>query len=333
MNSCALDKSTIHNPAARFIENNIRHHRNGLTHNEVLVLAALVEIAALVPGEPLAAISRYELADRIESITWSQAQRLLTKLTKKGLIARRQNAKLSGEVAVTVVSDAAFKLFDMDGGARIGQTGLPAEFSELIIGESEAFIAALLEAYESGQMLPMGTCSDFRGGSRRLAQIEFLLAGQMEALRMAAMIAAAELEAEAEAADRGLHVLTLSNGESVHFDQRAFQEVSEGEEIALRGANLEFAKDVIERIDLRSPGKLTAKIVPRLAAEILFSRQKGFVWRHDYADACRVLASVISRGGWNTPSKMPGAWYSIINKAVSAGAAGGHAQGVRQRAS
>lgn len=316
MTSCALENQTTHNAASQFLNDHIRRAALGLNHNEMLVLAALVEVASLIPGEPTAAISRYELADRIQVLSWSQVQRALTSLTLKCLIARRQNAKASGEIAVTVVSAAAFNCFGLEGGAEIGHSGLPSEFSELIVGESEATISAIAQAYRNGEVLTAAECSAFRGGSRRLAQIEFLLESRMCTALAEAQAAAEDLQAEAEREARGLYTLTLASGESLEFDQQALRESTQLGDSAIKGADIRFARDVLERVDQRSPGLITARNASTLAAEILFSRQKGFVWRHDYSDACRVVASVITRGSWSAPGRMTRSWYSLVKPAV-----------------
>ena len=318
MTSYAFEHETAVSAAANYLNENIERSKLGISHNETLVLAALVEVAALIPGEPCAAMSRYEIADRVGTLSWTQVQRSLGALAKKGLIARRQNAKVSGEVAVTVVSEAAFKCFGMAGGARIGEQGLPVEFADLIVGESEEVINAIEMAYRNAEPLANSICSHFRGGHRRLAQIEFLLTSQIDSVRKAAETAAMEVAAEADAEERGIYQLHLSNGERLEFDQATLRLSTADAETAIRGADIRFARDVLARVDERSPGLVTASNAATLAAEVLFSRQKGFVWRHDYGDACRVLAAVILRGSWSAPTKMTRSWYSMIKPTVRA---------------
>lgn len=316
MTSYAFENQTAVSAAATYLNENIERSKLGINHNELLVLAALVEVAALIPGEPCAAMSRYEIADRVGTLSWTQVQRSLASLAEKGLIARRQNAKVSGEVAVTVVSEAAFRCFGMSGGARIGAEGLPSDFADLIVGESEEVINAIEEAYRNAEPLANSICSLFRGGHRRLTQIEFLLTTQIDVVRLAAEAAALEVSAEAEAEERGIYQLRLANGELLEFDQSTLREKTQGAETAIRGADIRFARDVLARVDQRSPGVVTGRNAASLAAEVLFSRQKGFVWRHDYGDACRVLAAVILKGRWTAPLKMNSTWYSMIKPTV-----------------
>ena len=316
MTSYAFEHETAVSAAATYLNENIERSKLGINHNELLVLAALVEVAALIPGEPCAALSRYEIADRVGTLSWTQVQRALGSLTDKGLIARRQKAKVSGEVAVTVVSEAAFRCFGMAGGARIGAEGLPADFADLIVGESEEVINAIESAYRNAEPLANSICSMFRGGHRRLTQIEFLLTTQIDVVRQAAEEAASEISAEVEAEERGIYQLRLTNGEMLEFDQPTLRAKTQNAETAIRGADIRFARDVLARVEQRSPGLVTSRNAASLAAEILFSRQKGFVWRHDYGDACRVLAAVILKGRWTAPLKMNSSWYSLIQPTV-----------------
>lgn len=296
----------------------------GLKHVESIVLAALVESAALIDGEPNVAMSRYELADRT-GFSWQQVQRALSSLHAAGWIGRRQNAKRSGEVAVTLVSAKAYALFGLQGGADIGAPDLPREFAELLAGESAALTKAVADAWREGVFPSAEACREFRGPSRVWAQIEFLLNARLETLmtqRQAAFEEAELIEADEEA---GRYWLDLGSQGRVLFDRQRMEEATRHDGVAIRSADLRFAKDVLEILNSRSPGAVTASNVGTLAAEILFSRQCGFVWRHDYSDACRVLAAVIGRGGWKRPKRIDSSWYAACRSSVKAV----HPQGVR----
>lgn len=316
MDAFTCENDMAHSAASKFLDKNIRFLELGINFNESLVLAALVEVACVIPGEPSAAISRYELADRIKVLSWSQVQRALTSLAKRGLIARRQNAKVSGDIAVTVVSEAAYKLFGLSGGAKIGREGLPVEFADLIVGESEATIEAIAHAFKNSECLPSSVCAEFRGAGRRLAQIEFLLSSQISSLQMAAYATAEEIRTEQEEEAAGIYALDLSNGERLVFDQNRLRAGAENGDVAVRSADIRFARDVLERIDQRNPRKINSINAASLAAEILFSRQKGFVWSHGYNDACRVLASVMTRGDWRQPRKITSDWYRMVKPSI-----------------
>ena len=263
-------------------------------------------------------MSRYEISRRT-GLSWQQSQRALGVLQEKGLIGRRQNAKAAGETAITLVSAGAYALFGLQGGAKIGSNGLPNEFGPLLAGESESLIQLVSDAWAAGVQIETGVGANFRGGSRRWAQIEFLLAGRMEQLQQETMAAIAQAEAtEAEEA-AGQYGLDLPSGERLIFDQKAFQHATSGLDTAIRGSDIRFARDVLEILCTRAPERVNSKSAPRLAAEILFSRQKGFVWRHDYSAACRVVASVIGRGTWKKPNRIDETWYRSALASVRCG--------------
>lgn len=317
MKTCTCDSENTANAATALIDMTLAANRLGLKANEILVLAALVEGASLIDGEPNVAMSRYEIAKRT-GISWNKAQRALSALLEKGLIGRRQNVKLSGETAVTVVSEAAYSLFGMQGGAKLGPGGLPAEFGSLVAGESESLIQALADAWKEGGVVSAAALEGFRGGATRLAQIEFLIGGRVEALEQEKLSAIQEAETASAGERNGEYRLALPDGDTVVFDQNALRSAAEGLEVAIRSADVRFARDVLQILATRSPERVTARTAPRLAAEILFSRQKGFVWKHDYEDACRVLASVIGRGTWKRPNRIDDLWYKTAAASIRA---------------
>ena len=284
--------------------------REEMNANEYIVLAVLVEGACLIDGEPNVAISRYEIATRC-GLSWQKVQRALTELHEKGLIGRRQQAKKSGEVALTVVSARAYALFGLEGGAAIGPASLPREFWGLVAGESEAVISTIAQLWREGALPTHELSTAFRGAGRAWSQVEFLLSGRAEAMAYERLAAAEEADNRKALEEAGKHTLDLPDGSVVLFDQAALRSM-DGEtysDAAFRSADLRFARDTLQILCLRFPGMVTQENVARLSAEILFSRQKGFVWKHDYSDACRVLASVIGRGEWQRPKRMEQRWY------------------------
>jgi len=315
VNTCICENRETQNKASTVIDFHVACTKAGLKPNEYLVLAALVEAASLIDGEPNVAMSRYEIAKRT-GISWQRAQRALGELQLKGLIGRRQNAKCSGETAITLVSESAYALFGLKGGAKIGPDGLPADFGPLLAGESEDLIHQIAAAWAEGSHLPPTTGEGFRGGSRRWVQIEFLLSARIEELRQLTFEAMATAEASQADEEAGRYSLALPDGAKVVFDQSAMREATAGLEVAIRGADVRFARDVLELICERTPERVNSGNAARLAAEIMFSRQKGFVWKHDYEAACRILATVIGRGTWQRPNRIDDAWYRSASRSV-----------------
>lgn len=309
MDSFTLSKTKTIDPAS-IIEFHRACAREEINANEYIVLAVLVEGACLIDGEPNVAISRYEIATRC-GLSWQKVQRALTELHERGLIGRRQHAKKSGEVALTVVSAKAYALFGLEGGADIGPASLPREFWGLVAGESEAVISTVARLWREGELPTPELSVSFRGAGRAWAQIEFLLSGRAETMAYERLAAAEEASHRNQLEEAGKHTLDLPDGSTVVFDQAALRSM-DGEnyaDAAFRSADLRFARDTLAILCSRFPGMVTHENVARLSAEILFSRQKGFVWKHDYSDACRVLASVIGRGDWKRPKRMETRWY------------------------
>lgn len=290
-------------------------HKTGLTHQEVFVLSALMETAVLVPGEPSAALSRHELAGRI-GISWQAVQRVLPKLERSGFITRRQNIKAKGETAITTLTRKAYALFGQAGGAEMGQGVLPAELNELLTGETEAVITVVAQCWRTGTLPSAEQSVLYRGGARRWAQIEFLLTSNIEAVLLEAAKVAAEIEIEKAEEEQGRFILDLPNGDSVVFDQAAFKEAAQELDNGIKGSDVRFARDVVQRLVDRAPGRFPVSAIPMLAAEILFSRQKGFVWRHDYSDACKVLAAQLAKQTWSKPKGITSEWYATAKHAV-----------------
>jgi len=321
-----VDKNAVGRLPTAIVELHRRCTESNLKYPEMIVLAALVEGGALIDGEPNVALSRYEIADRT-GLSWQQVQRAISSLQAQGWIGRRQNAKRSGEVAVTIVSARAYALFGIEGGAEIGLPGLPLELGNLLAGESAHVTRSIAEAWRNATLPDAEVIRQFRGANRVWVQVEFLLQGRIEAV-MAERQLAFELAQEKEAEEQvGRFRLDLKDGTSVVFDRDVMTEATRDCAVAIRSADLRFARDVLEILDSRSPGAVSGKNADRLAAEILFSRHCGFVWRHDYSDACRILASVISKGGWKKPNRMDSTWYRVCRQAVRAD----NPQGVRLR--
>lgn len=297
----------------------LRRRKAGINAVEEAVLATLVEAAALLPGEPAVAMSRFEIAKTIDTPD-TTVQRALNSLTSKGLISRRQDEKKYGCIAVTLVSRSAFSYFGLEGGAAVGAGGLPCSFGPLLARESQEFTERVAEAWSMGRALSAAETSDYRGPARDLAQIEFLLSARVEALGVQTLQAIAEAEAAEANLEAGILRVPLTDNTELVLDQRAHAAAAQSfpKQISsvLLCADLRIVRDVFELIRKRSPERLTAKNAPHIAAEVLFSRHKGFAIKHDAEAAGRIMANVICRGTWSRPKGMLDAWYSAAASAV-----------------
>lgn len=297
----------------------LKRQKAGINGTEEAVLAVLVEAAALLPGEPQVAISIHEIRDRINS-TYATVQRALNRLVQRCLIARRQDAKQSGEIATTLVSRAAFAYFDLQGGAAIGYGGLPAHFGPLLARETEDFIARVADAWRQGSMIGPADESSYRGLTHDLTRLRFLLQARMEELAREAAEAMGRAEtAEAELAS-GILRMELDDQTEVILDRKALLEAagqlpaSVGSVVAC--SDLRVVRDVLEQIRDRGTFALTPENTPKIAAEVLFSRHKGFAVKHDAEAAGRIMANVISKGTWKRPHRIEQGWYRSAALAV-----------------
>jgi DNA-binding MarR family transcriptional regulator len=319
MKTCVQSDERAEISPRSVVELYVRRRKADLNVVEEAVLALLVEAAALLPGEPAVAMSRHEIAKEIHT-PFSTVQRALNTLVDKGLIARRQDEKKYGVVSITLVSRTAFAYFGLEGGAAIGVGGLPQAFGPLLARESESFIARVAKAWREGGTLTAADEAQYRGSSRDLAQIVFLLQGRVDELGRQTLQAIAEAEqAEAEMAS-GLLRVRLHDDTEIVLDQHALMEAAGelprrvGSVVAC--ADMRIVQDVFQQIRERTPFCLTAANAPRIAAEVLFSRHKGFAIKHDAEAAGRIMANVISRGTWQRPKGIDPAWYTSTASAV-----------------
>jgi predicted transcriptional regulator len=277
--------------------------KHGLKSQHYLVLAALVETAALIDGEPNTALAIWEVSKRT-ALSNSQVKAAMAHLTTNGFIGRKQTARKAGVVAVTVVSRAAYELFGISGGAAIGGEDLPAEFGPLLVGEAEQTIQAIALAYRNGEMPLPDVASAFRGGAHAWLQIEFLLRGRLESAVME------NTQNLADAEEKGSYIADLHDGLSI-----TIQDPDQSGQLCY--AQSKFARDVLSRVNSLSPNAIGADFAASLAAEIMYTRAHGFVRQHDYEPAMRIVASLIVRGTWSTPHGMPAQWYSLVSPLVS----------------
>lgn len=300
----------------------IRLYKAGLRDVHIHVLGALVEVldvtGCLAQGETTVQMSRWEIAQRT-GLSTQQVQRSLTHLVKTGYIVRAQLSKKDGEISRTMLTAKAVEAMGMKGGANL--TGdVPPELVALLIGEGRDLINHVVDAWNAGRLADAGSGRDFRGGTRAWAQIEFLLAARMEAHQAALQAAQEAQEEAAEAEQRGEYPLALPTGETVVLASEPFKDATNAP--ALRCVDMRFVRDTLAQLAMRQPALVRLDTLPRLVAEIAYSRSAGFVFRHDAGAAVRILASCISKPSWSRPRSIDNRWYSLAKNAV-------HAQGDR----
>lgn len=281
--------------------------RTNLGANELRVAAALAQAASLVEGEPNLMMCRREIAG-VTGLSEAAVQRALKTLSDASYIGRSQDAKTKGQIAVTTVTDRLLQLFGLDGGIN-APSDAPSELLDLLVRESVQVANAITAAWANAEMPAQAVSSAFRGGSRRWAQIEFLLKSRIEseAMRRAQ-------QAEAQKHDDQLE---LPDGTIITFDQERFRQMAPERNTAMASADVRFAVEVLRLVAKRAPKALSRGSAAALAAEALYSRQKGFVYKHDFADATRIVAAVMARGTWSAPRGIDSLWYTATSASMS----------------
>lgn len=286
--------------------------QSDLSANELRVAAALAQCAVLVDGEPNLQLARWEIAEHT-GLSQAMVQRALSSLAASGYIGRSQDAKARGEIAITTVTERLLGLFGLAGGIR-APSNVPSDLLGLLVRETVEVANAITQAWEDATLPPARVASAFRGGAGRWAQIEFLLLGRIEASAMEAAQAATTLEGGG--ADPGTSVL-LPDGSEIQFCTRTFKDCVSGANSAMAGADLRFATEVLSILGRRAPRLLRVQSASALAAEALYSRQRGFVHRHDFIDAARIVASIMAKGSWSAPRGIDARWYAAVGASMS----------------
>lgn len=283
--------------------------RSGLSASELLVASVLAECAMAIDGEPNLQLARWEIAD-MASLPQTTVQRALSSLAIAGYIGRSQDAKAKGEIAITTVTDRLLGLFGHAGGIT-APADVPSDLLNLLVREGVEVANAVVQAWVDATTPPAHVVSAFRGGSKRWAQIEFLLLGRVETQAMKAV-------QEAQAAEEGKVAVSvcLPDGNEITFCQDSFRDHVPERDTAMAGADVRFAAEVLGILSRRAPKLLRGTSAAALAAEALFSRQKGFVFRHDFTDAARIVASIMAKGKWSAPRGIDSHWYAAAGASM-----------------
>lgn len=294
----------------------IRLYKAGLRDVHIHVLGSLIEsletTGGLAEGETTVQLSRWELAQRT-GLSTQQVQRALAYLVDQGYIVRHQAMKRDGEVARTLLTAKAVAAMGLEGGADLCGNA-PPELIALLIGEARSVINAVVSAWNDGTMPAQHVSTEFRGGPRAWTQIEFLLNARMEACLQSLSEAQDAAEASALSEARGEFALAIPSGETITLRSEPFRVL--GETPALQCVDMRFVRDTLTCLAIRHPRMVTLEAIPRLVAEIAYSRSAGFVHRHDASAAVKVLASCIARPSWSRPRKIDARWYRLAQASL-----------------
>lgn len=294
-----------------------RAHAAGLNMTQAVVLSHLVHhfeesIRELGVGDATTIQSRQEIA-KATALNYSAVQRALQDLAKMGFIIRQQRVKRSGETAVTMITAAAVRLFAPEHADLFGPC-VPVEISSLLIGQPLEVIRAIAQAWSDCAFLP-DTLDETHSLSTRDFEIVRFLLSERAIAHQGELLAAIEAKDAAATEDRtGEYKLRLPDGDTVVLSKPQFQRASGDAKANL--IDMRFVRDTLECLMVRAPGMVTRRTLPKLIADIGFSRAFGFVFARDYSPAMRILASVIQRPNWSTPHKMPAQWYAGGTAAV-----------------
>jgi len=294
-------------------------YKAGLRDRHIHVLGALVEVlevtGGLAAGETTVQMSRWEISKRT-SLSTQQVQRVLTDLVTSGYLVRAQAAKKDGEISRTLLTAKAVQAMGLKGGADISGSA-PPELAALLIGEAKPVVEAVIHCWNEGRLTPATTGSEFRSGAKAWAQVDFLLTSRMEAHQAALNQAQTAVSEEQDAAKRGEYLLSLPDGSSVTLGAAPFRATTNSS--AQRSVCMKFVRDTLALLAIHHPKLVVRESLPRLVAEISFSRSAGFVFRHDAAAALRILASCVARPHWSRPKGMEMSWYTLAGSALSTG--------------
>lgn len=276
--------------------------------------ATLEEAGYLADGEATLALSRWDIS-KLTGLSCPQVQRALTWLVENDFIVRKQSAKREGEIALTLLTPKALTALGLSIGVKVSHP-IPKELTALLLGESLTVINAVVSAWDQADLTTVEIEREFRGGARAWEQIRFFLESRLEVKHQQVEAAIEHAEAEARPEERGEYPLALPSGESVTLSVQAFRASTRTGLFKL--VDLKFVRDAIAHLCIRHPDMVTRATLPKLIAEVAYSRVAGFVMTHDAMSAIRVLASCISKPTWSKPRKMDECWYDVATTVVCA---------------
>lgn len=296
------------------LDNLVAMRALGLRDNDFMVMAAFVEVAVLDVSDARVKISCWEVAKRTK-LHLTAVKRSIAKLIQLQLLARRQDVKAAGETAWTQVSRAACALMGVDGGAMIA--GLPPELQSALAGELVSVCRDVAQAWKACEPMPVSVESAWLSGVGRLDRVRSMLCTRSH-LASEKVLEAHQARVD-QLAEEGKGVVRIScpGGSQVVVDALKL------DSMVSCPADVGFGRDVLHELAVRHPELVTPTSVPRLLAEILYSRSVGFLSGREYTPAVRILASCIGgeKKPWGRPRGMWPEWYdaSTFACAVSTG--------------
>ena len=290
--------------------------QSGLTLQHALVLSYLVEAVEetgmLAEGDITVGLSRYDIQERT-GLSSCQVQRALAALVAAECIVRDQPVKKSGMTARTLLTAKALRLMASES-ADVLKHDVPADVAALLIGEEIDCIRAVSDAWAAASPYPAEIEDRFRGGTHKLSQIRALLF-ERHAARQEAILGAVEATDARRAADeKGEHTLTLPDATTVTLSRDHFRKAA-GDNLA-KLVDMRFVRDTLERLVEKCPRLVTRRSLPRLVADIAYSRVSGFVMAKDAAHAIRILTACIQKATWTKPRSMDNRWYTAGEAAI-----------------
>ena len=284
----------------------------GLSMNGFLLLTYLNEQAQPCEGE-LAVTDKavWELAEATGT-SEDQIKRNLRALVDSGLIVRKQVAKTKGETALTVLTDLGRELL-CGRGAGEGSipSTMPRDLRELLVLQSGAFVRAVAKAWRDYEPLPEEERLNCLDQGKAFEKISVMLRDRMMEAAEVLATAHAEERQDRELVEQGIVEFECADG-TVQIDGAVLKR----KHGAIASVDLLFVRDTLRRVAERAPGFVTVKRLPKLVAEIGYSRTVGFVARHDAEHASRVLVKTMARGSWSRPKGIRDDFYLVTASAA-----------------
>lgn len=269
-----------------------------LSLRDAVVLEALGSLLAL-DDTATVSISQWELS-KMCGISVQGVQRALIALRDAGLIARLQEEKKSGNVALTTVLPKAWAVIgiEVEWSQSHGVVDIPASVAQHCFKLSRPALMAICEAFEARNVHALTELTGADCG---------ITVTIIDAIR-AELVAGGE-SAIAKMREGERLVVSTSQGEGITIDLTLFQLRSPDH------VHETFLKKVLERV-VATRKIETKEQITTLLAEAAYTRARGFVSQHDAEHAVRVLAKVMGQTRWSRPHRMTDVWYQAATAAV-----------------
>lgn len=282
-------------------------NESDLNLSDLLVLLSYVGTAADEDGDCVIRLS-HPVTAKMTGLNESSIKRAVGKLTKKGFLVRQQARKEKGCAATSLVSDKAFGLVGLEGGAAI--SGFSLEMQSLLIQESHEVIGLVKAAWDEVRMPDEGLNGLWRGLGRDLDVLLMMMRNRINEAREALM-SAAELKDKRIADEaEGIFVIEADDGE-VSVSKAVVHAYAQ-----FSHADVKFGVETLNLLSKVKPGMVTCQRAPELLAEVLYSRTIGFAVKGDYGSAQTFLINTM-RKNWGRPKSIRDYWYVATKKACS----------------